>query len=340
MSSTVVAGPRSGWMSWWLTPLITTGTPLIKQGAVDQLDAPEPDPPRPHVEHCPVAVAQDDGDPVAPWALVVPRLDARHAQTIDHPMAGPGVGDGVLVAAITRHPAGHVDTPGRGERASAPTERIGDDDFDGQRSGIPGACVDTDVEVERSGRAVGLQARNCRRVSEGDPRHGHQLDAAMQAGHPPLVLVLDPRRRAPPRHDDAHRVRATAEVLADVVGRRQVAVGAEPDERPVDPHEAHRVRRADAEQRAATAPGRGHRELAPVDAGRVVGRDVRRLEGEGHPHVEVDRTPAVVAAVRRQDPAARYGDLVPAVRRCLGVDVGGLDLGGRRTEAELPLTVE
>ena len=186
---------------------------------------------------------------------------------------------------------GHVEATRRGERApTAAAERIGDDDLDRQRSGrCRGADVDPDVEVERSGRAIGFQAGNGGRVAEGDCRHGDQLDVAVQAGHPPLVLILDPCRRAPPGYDDAHGVRAAAQDRADVVGRRQVAIGTEPDELPVDPHEAHRVRRADAQQGPTTAPRRRDGELAPVDAGRVVRGNVRRLEGEGHPHVEVHR---------------------------------------------------
>ena len=129
---------------------------MIEQGAVGQLDAPEPDPASPHVEHLAGAVAERDGDPVAPRVFVVPRLDARHMQPVDHPVAGPGVGDGVLVAGVARRPPGDVEGAGRGQRAAAPAARIGDDDLDGQRpGGRTVGDVDTDVEVERPGRAVG-----------------------------------------------------------------------------------------------------------------------------------------------------------------------------------------
>ena len=88
-------------------------------------------------------------------------------------MTGPGVGDGVLVAGVARRPAGNVDETRRGEgTATAPSDRVGDHNLDGQRTGLGRAGhIDTDVEVERSGGAVGFEPGHRRRVGEGDGGH-------------------------------------------------------------------------------------------------------------------------------------------------------------------------
>ena len=85
-------------------------------------------------------------------------------------------------------------------------------------------------------------------------RFGHQLDAAVESGHPPLVLVLDPAGVTPTRHDDAHLVVTGDDGVGHLERRRQPAVLAEPDERPVDPDEGHRVRRPDAQERPSSGP--------------------------------------------------------------------------------------
>ena len=229
---------------------------------------------------------------------MAPRLDARHARG-DRSGGDPPGRRWLLVAAIAGAHRGTSTAPGRSERAAAPTERIGDDHLDGQWSGSR--------RRRRRHRCRDRACRWCHRrpalgpspCHRGDGRHRHQLDAAVQAGHPPLVLVLDPRRRAPRGTTMHTRVRAgrTWSVMS-YVDARWLSVP-NPTNEPLTHTNAHRVRRADAQSsvRRGSRPGT---ENSSVDAGRVVGRDVRRLAGEGHPHVEVDRRAAVVAAVRRQ----------------------------------------
>ena len=183
---------------------------------------------------------------------------------------------------------------------------------DGDLDGRCRLTVDGDVDVQQSGDAIRCEAGHEGDVGERHVRHRHQLDAAVQPREPPLVLVLEPRRRAPPRDGDGHVVGTGSKRIGDVVRRCQLAVGADADEAAIDPHDAHRVGGADAEVGATAAPPGGKAERSPVDRCRVVAGYVRRLPVERHADVEVDRR-AVTAPGFLEYPRAGHLDVRPPV---------------------------
>ena len=107
-----------------------------------------------------------------------------------------------------------------------------------------------------------------------------QLDAAMQAGLPPLILVFDVRRVRPTDHHGREHVGAAPHM------RRQVELGGQPrifrqtDELAVHVHEQHAVGRADVQHGTAVAPRGRQIERLAVQAGRIVRRRRRRLAAE------------------------------------------------------------
>ena len=198
--------------------------------------------------------------------------------------------------------------------------------------------VDRDVDARRRSRAC----RSCRRRRGRErgrqsamrtTRLRHQLDAAVEAGHPPLVLVLDPARVAPLRHGDGDLVRRVRRwsVISNVDASRLSLPS--PMNRPF----THTHAIASAEpirtnvRRPPSTPADGN--VRRYTAGRVVGRHVGCVERERHPDVEVRRS-----AVALQRPAARHLHRTPAVRRA--DDVAVADGVGMRRQAETPCPIE
>ena len=236
---------------------------------------------------------------------MVPRLDARHRELGQDAVTRPLVAEEVLVGTVGWVPPRHVDASGRRPPA-------GD-------CGAPGPRPRPRRWRQRRLRGRGRRRRRrgvdrscrrhrdpapspCRRASSAGPTRARHRGADPASTTGPGPRPMSPRSSAARR---SRRVGAPPQHGRDVVRRRKVAVGGEADEAAIDPHEPHRVRGTDAEERPPLAPRRRHRERAPVDAGRIGVRHLRRLAGERHPHVEVDR--------RRRDPAG--APTRPAPRR-------------------------
>ncbi len=113
---------------------------------------------------------------------------------------------------------------------------------------------------------------------------------AVQAGHPPLILVLDVAVSAVADHDDRQLVRPRPDEIADVVLARQAAVGAVAGEHPVDVHGVNALGSGDVEHRAPAKPTRRDVERATVDTRRVAIGQSRGWPLERHLDVGVVRT--------------------------------------------------
>ncbi|CAB4881355.1 unannotated protein [freshwater metagenome] len=142
------------------------------------------------------------------------------------------------------------------------------------------------------------------------------MNAAVEARHPPLVLVLHVALGRVAHHDDRHGVRAGHEVHGDVVLARQAAVRAVADERAIHVHGVHALRAADVKHHLSLPPRAGHSELPAVHTRRHLVGQPRRWTGEGHRHVRVVRYVALVlerpvardVGVAPPGAAARTGD--------------------------------
>ena len=140
-----------------------------------------------------------------------------------------------------------------------------------------------------------------------DGRPGLQVHLPVQAGHPPVVLVLQVAVGRPAHDHAGEDVLARLQVGGDVELAGQPGVGARAGEAAVDVDEEHALRAADVEHDLAPPPRPRHPEPGPVHPGRVVVRDGRRGTGEGHLDVRVDRR--VARALQR--PARRDVDPPP-----------------------------
>ena len=143
-----------------------------------------------------------------------------------------------------------------------------------------------------------------------------EVNVAVEARHPPLVLVLHVALGRVAHHDDRHSVRAGHEVRGDVVLARQAAVRAGADEGAVHIHSVHALRAAYVKHHLSLPPRAWHPELPAVHTRRHVVWQPRRWTGEGHRHVRVVRYVAVVlerpvardVGVAPPGAAARTGD--------------------------------
>src|SRR6187399_1957076 len=149
---------------------------------------------------------------------------------------------------------------------------------------------------------------------------------------PPLVLVLD-EARVRPAYDDRDELvaAAAADEVGDVeLGGRARVLG-DAYRLSVQQDVQHALDAAEAEHDASPGPGARDREEAPVDARRVLLRDVRRPLRERHRDVRVLRY--VVAEHR---PEARDPHRVPTTcqAECPRRVVGSVD------EPEIPVAVE
>ena len=134
---------------------------------------------------------------------------------------------------------------------------------------------------------------------------------AVQAGHPPLVLVFDVALGAVAHHDDGEMIDAGPQMWGEVVLAGQAAVGAVPDEHVVEVDRVHALGTAQVQHHAVAVPALAEGERAPVHAsGVAVGQGGRR-PGEGHLHVGVVRQVAHVL----QSPVPGHRHLPTGPRR-------------------------
>ncbi len=135
-----------------------------------------------------------------------------------------------------------------------------------------------------------------------------EIDLAVQAAHPPLVLVLD-ERGVGPLHDDGDELVLLAPLHEgrEVELRRQARVLAHADGVAVEENIEHALRAAKMDDDAPAFPVRRDAERLRVNAGGVRRGHRRRLVGKWHLDVGVVRM-----AVALHRPVARHRDLRPA----------------------------
>ena len=308
-SSTVTAEPRSGWWSWRLTPWIVTVPPVDQQPAFPHLDPPEAGDLADHLDDLADRVPQRDQDDVAIGLLRRPRSDAGDGRReVDHVAVeevgrghvGDGAGqrsaDGSTVEPFQLgldRPAGLDELrPGEGHRGPDPQHALSEV--------IGQAGVDADV-------------------AQVDRRPGLQVHLPMEAGHPPVVLVLQVAVGRPAHDHAGEDVLTRLQVGGDVELAGQPGVGARAGEAAVDVDEEHALRAAHVEHDLAAPPRPRQAEPRPVHPCRVLVRDGRRGTGEGHLDVRVDR--GVGRALQR--PARRDVDPPPGPVVSRGADVLG-----------------
>ena len=131
--------------------------------------------------------------------------------------------------------------------------------------------------------------------------------AAVEPGHPPLVLVFDVTVRAVSHDDYCEFVVAGPDMSRHVVFARETVVGAVADELAVHIDEVHAVGGANVQHDLSRAPRRGHVERAAINTGRIVLRQVRGRGVEGHIDVGVVR---MIADVLHR-PVAGHRDRSP-----------------------------
>ena len=240
MSSTVTALPRSGWWSWRLTPWIQIRRPLTSRS-----------PSRISTLRKPISWAWTSTTaPAGSSSSATTRY--RVGRSADH--GSTPASSNRLDATWPRNTYGSAKrcgTVGRDRRREpAATERL-----DGRthrpalrrraRPADGGRHVERADAVGDTEPGVAHQRGEVRRAATDE------RDLAVQARHPPLVLVLHVAVRAVAHDDDRQVVAAGHETRGDVVLARQPAVGAVAGELSVDVDGVHAVGR----RRRATRPG-------------------------------------------------------------------------------------
>jgi hypothetical protein len=138
-------------------------------------------------------------------------------------------------------------------------------------------------------------------------RRGVEEDLTVEAGVPPLVLVLDERRVRPPHDLGGEQVGSVeADELGDVELGLEARVLAHTDLGAVDPQLQGAVGTTHVQHDAPVGPLARYVEGGAVATSRVLLGHVRREIVERHDHVRVDRP---VEALHR--PAARHGHVGP-----------------------------
>ena len=229
--------------------------------------------------------------------LRVHDLDARH-------VPGEGVGLHVIVGHVRDDGTANgatVETAQRGAHAPSLRERRG-----------AGGIQHADPHVQGQRRASGLVIPVGVSVHTFDVHDGPRLEEhlAMQAGHPPLILILDVRLRAVTDHHDGDGVGAGVQMIGDVVFARESTVRSVPDERTVDEDRVHALGAADVQHGASPLPRSRNRDGASVHASGVLLGHRRRTQGPRHLHVGVVRQVTHVL----QRPVARHAQAHPTTR--------------------------
>ena len=229
------------------------------------------------------------------------------------------------------------------------------DEFDGLglvEHHVPGRIVEADnrgvaLGVDLAGKTgIDLKLENAVGVIVHELRPGEhvgdvlrrgviQIDVPVDAGHPPVVLILEDAAVGPADHDDGERVFAGADERGNVefgAGAR-ILRHADLDAVHIDEEAAFDT----AEMQHETASGERcvNLERAPVDTGRILLRDEGRLVRPRHLNVRIMRL-----VIPLHGPVAGNGDPVPAgvVETLAGERL--LDLLGTGQTAELPFAVQ
>ena len=297
-----------------------------EEAGVADLDPPETEADRRGFERPVVRVEESQGQSVERRCLCGPGV---HRAQVFHEGAGRfanrsvSLGNGQVERPrrFPHRPAGRVEEgrpqsvgPGGGRRG------VLDEGGEGEAS-VPVGVVEVGRHLE---------------VAQVGTGPGEEADAAVYPADPPEVLALQVTPVAPAVHLDREEVRAGPQGVGEAeLGRRPAAL-AVTDLLPVHEEEKGRIDALEAEEHFAAVPVGGDLEGPPVRADRVVvGRDARRVGGEGIGLVPIDRVP-----VAFEFPVRRHRDGAPAAVVVVGPEEVAGTLGGIRRPAEPPGTVE
>src|SRR5690606_7102497 len=148
--------------------------------------------------------------------------------------------------------------------------------------------ADVDGDVEGGGGEVGREGRARVDVAEKGFGGGVEEDLAVEAGEPPLVLVLNEGGVGPLDDEGDEFVFAVgSEGGGEVEFGGEAGVLGEADGDAVEVDGEHAGGAAEVDDDASAGPSGGDGEGAAIDAGGVIGGDVRRLVGPRHLHVGV-----------------------------------------------------
>ena len=278
--------------------------------------------------HGAVGIEQFGGHAVPRRRFGRPRIDPGELERHGGDVAAKQVG--------RREPVRNGDGPGT---TDAPTAQGLDREADlPSRTG----CDETAQRGARHERAGPLgRARTAQaRVADqrGEVHRTSRLDVhrPVQAGHPPLILVLDVAVGAPPRDHDRNVVGAGVDERRDVVLAGESAVGAVPDELAVDVEHVCALGTADVQHDLAIEPSLGDLHRAAVHAGGVAVGQTGRRTRKRHLHIRV--LGQVADALQR--PVAGHGNRRPRPARRRPLDGRCRDGVGAVEQSEPPATVE
>ena len=136
-----------------------------------------------------------------------------------------------------------------------------------------------------------------------------EIDAAVDARHPPMVLVFDERRVAPTDHFDGQCVGASLHKRRQIKFRRRAGVFCETDLAAVQIDKKATFNAAEMNDDAAILPFFWKRKRRAIQSRGIFGGNMRRIIWKRHDDI---RVPRLVKALRR--PVAGHGDVVPSVR--------------------------
>jgi len=213
-----------------------------------------------------------------------------------------------------------------GEQRRAVRIEEGHADAAARRAG-PGGHADPGADAQRPVAEVVVQLRPGEDVGQVDVRHAVEVHIAVDAGHPPVILIFQVAAIRPADDHGRQRVLARLEEGRNVEFSGQARVLAVAGLMAVDPDVEGAFHALKGQDHPPPGPARREREGGAVEAGRVVVvRDARRIVGDGHLDVGVDRP--VVALHRpvggdvdRPPVAGVIAGLAEPLRR--GLRVGG-----------------
>ena len=298
--------------------------PVDEQVAVAHLDRAEADDDAHCLDHRAVRIDQRHDHPVATGTLGRPWFDAGKL--------GAHIGD-MTAEQVRAEIDGHGGDQHRTGAAAGQRLELRPD-RPPCRDQLPVAERDRRADAERADRlGTGFGDRFDQPGVDAyvvDVHSGscHERDLAVQATHPPLVLILDERMGGELHDDDGELVGAGAQVGGEVVLAGEPAVRAVADERTVEVDGVDALGAADVEHHLAPPPRSRDAERRPVDARRNPCREVGRQVRERHLHVRVvgevvDALHGPVARARRRSAIRPRHRGIPAAATASGGTTSG-----------------
>ena len=288
------------------------------------LDLPEPESRALELGRLPLAVLQDENDPVEVGGFGGPLERVRDAGGHQDEALAPGRDVGTRAG-------------GDGVGGGRPAVRAEQPGFDGEIfGGGRTEVLQPSLDPEDGVAVVRVQLGPELEVADVDGRRRKKIDVPEDAAQPPEVLAFEVGPVGISVDLDGQNVPAGPEEAGDVEFGRGPAVLAVPRELAVDPDIEGGVDAVKMEKDLPAGPRAGHGEFAPVRAHRIaVVRDPRRVGRKRIVLVEVDGH-----IVALELPVAGNADVLPAA----GVEVGPVKIAGPigrlGDPMEFPLPVE